>query len=134
MRNLLKNFLLLTLISNFASSAAAQELTDPSQLTKAASHPRILKFYADWCGPCRLIKPILKRIERRYQNKVEVVEIDIGNPKNRQLMKDYGISQIPSLVFQSGGGEQFTTVGALSEDDVRADVREILKDYEHNHP
>lgn len=110
-------------ISNLHSAALLIE--------EPARKPRVLKFYANWCAPCQLLKPIVEKVAKRFGNKVELVEIDIDVPENRKLMKAYGVRQLPSMIFQTGNGVQFMTVGMLSEEDVTSDIKQIIRENDH---
>lgn len=146
-----KSLILLSLLSPALSAALSQELNGAAVvnmyadakkisalpkvaplIAEPASKPRVLKFYANWCAPCRLLKPIVEKVAKRFGNRVEVVEIDIDVPDNRKLMKAYGVTQLPSLIFQTGNGVQFMTVGTLSEEDVTSDIKQIIR--ENHHP
>lgn len=108
-----------------AFQSAAPRILEPPR------KPRVLKFYANWCAPCQLLKPIVEKVAKRFSNKVEVVEIDIDVPENRKLMKAYGVTQLPSMIFQTGNGVQFMTVGTLSEEDVTSDMKQIVRENDH---
>ncbi|MDR3266136.1 MAG: thioredoxin family protein [Tannerella sp.] len=78
------------------------------------SLPCIIDFYADWCGPCRRVSPILKELAKEYQGKIIVYKIDID--KERELASVFQVKSIPSYLFIPAKGEPQTSFGALPRD------------------
>jgi thioredoxin 1 len=67
----------------------------------ASSKPVLVDFWAEWCGPCRMVSPILDEISVEYGDKIEVVKVNVDNEPG--LAQQYGITGIPALqVFQDG--------------------------------
>ena len=83
-----------------------------------ADRPTLVDFWAEWCGPCKMIAPILEEIAGEYSEKPKVCKIDIdsneGNPPK------YGISGIPTLMLFRDGQVEATKVGALSKSQLAA--------------
>ena len=63
--------------------------------------PILLDFYADWCGPCRALLPIVEDVSEQYKDDFEIVKINVDH--NRDLADQYGIRSIPSLFFIQNG-------------------------------
>ncbi|MCX7069140.1 MAG: thioredoxin TrxA [Methylococcales bacterium] len=83
-----------------------------SQVLKARGSV-LVDFWAEWCGPCKMIAPILDEIAKEYQGKLTVVKINIDeNPATPQR---YGVRGIPTLLIFKGGEVEATKVGALSK-------------------
>ncbi len=83
-----------------------------SQVLKAQGSI-LVDFWAEWCGPCKMIAPILDEIANEYQGKLTVVKINID--ENPATPKRYGVRGIPTLLIFKGGEVEATKVGALSK-------------------
>lgn len=75
----------------------------------AGSIPLIVDFYADWCGPCRAISPILGKLADKYEGAVKVVKVDIQ--ENKELARQYGVSSIPYIVSLVNGKVADSIIG-----------------------
>lgn len=75
--------------------------------------PVLVDFWAEWCGPCRAIAPILDEISGTLAGKVKIVKVDVD--KNPQLAGSFGVRSIPTLLVLKGGTVQEQMVGALSK-------------------
>lgn len=75
----------------------------------------LLKFEADWCAPCKQMKPLVDRVAENYSGKLKVKPIDVDLPKNRDLVMDHGVRAIPTLVLIEGkeGNEGSRVLGTL---------------------
>ena len=78
----------------------------------------VLKFTAEWCGPCKVIAPILEEIATEYRDKMHVCKIDIE--ANDETPPKYGIRGIPTLMLFKEGNVEATKVGALSKSQLTA--------------
>jgi thioredoxin len=87
---------------------------NPDQWVYEGSLPCIIDFYADWCGPCRKVSPILKELAKEYQGKMIVYKIDID--RERELATVFQVKSIPAYLFIPAKGEPQTSVGALPRD------------------
>jgi thioredoxin 1 len=83
----------------------------------------ILDFYADWCMPCSLLKPILEKIEKDMN--IEIFKINVD--KNPDLASNFGIMSIPTLIFLKGGKEKDRLVGLVPEAFVKEWIKKNLK-------
>jgi len=78
-----------------------------------SSEPVLLDFWAEWCGPCKMIAPILDDIAKEYGGKVKVAKINID--ENQQTPAQFGVRGIPTLMLFKNGSVEATKVGALSK-------------------
>ena len=95
-------------------------LTDESFQTEVldSSEPVLVDYWADWCGPCKMIAPILTEIASEYQGKIKVAKLNID--ENPQTPPKYGIRGIPTLMLFKNGNVEATKVGALSKSQLTA--------------
>jgi len=73
--------------------------------------PVLVDFYADWCGPCRMIAPSLEQLSREYAGKVKFVKVDTD--ANQELTTSFGIMSIPTVMFFAKGKVEDIVVGAV---------------------
>jgi len=86
--------------------------------------PAIVDFYADWCGPCKMVTPILEKLSAEYAGKVAIYKVDTD--KEQELAGAFGIQSIPSLLFIPQKGEPQMARGALSREAFDKAIAEIL--------
>ena len=95
-------------------------LTDESFQTEVldSTEPVLVDYWAEWCGPCKMIAPILTEIAQEYDGKVKVAKLNID--ENPQTPPKYGIRGIPTLMLFKNGNVEATKVGALSKSQLTA--------------
>ncbi len=76
--------------------------------------PAIIDFYADWCGPCKMVAPIIEELSEEYEGKVNFFKID--TEAEQELAAAFGIQSIPSLLFIPVDGKPQMAAGALPKD------------------
>lgn len=78
-----------------------------------SSQPVLVDFWAAWCGPCKMIAPVLDEIAEEYAGKLKVVKVDVD--ENRDSPAKYGVRGIPTLLLFKNGQLEATKVGALTK-------------------
>ena len=78
------------------------------------SRPCLIDFYADWCGPCKMVAPILEDLSKEYKDKVDIYKVN--TEEERELASMFGIQSIPSLLFVPLTGQPQMAMGALPKD------------------
>ena len=87
--------------------------------------PCMIDFYADWCGPCKMVAPVLEELSEEYEGKVNIYKVN--TEQERELSSAFGIQSIPSLLFVPRDGQPQMAMGALPKDTFRQAIRDVLK-------
>ena len=91
---------------------------------KSGDKPLVVDFWATWCGPCRMIAPIISKLAEKYEGKVVVGKCDVED--NEDLAVEYGIRNIPTILFFKGGVIVDKLVGAQNETVIDAKFQSLL--------
>jgi thioredoxin 1 len=86
--------------------------------------PVLVDFWAEWCGPCKMIAPVLDEIASEYAGKLKVCKVDVD--ANPEIPPKFGIRGIPTLILFKGGSAEATKVGALSKSQLVDFIKEVL--------
>jgi len=82
-----------------------------------ASEPVLVDYWAEWCGPCKMIAPVLDEIAEEYKDKLIVAKLNID--ENPETPQHYGVRGIPTLMLYKNGDVEATKVGALSKSQLK---------------
>lgn len=86
--------------------------------------PAIIDFYADWCGPCKMVAPVLEELANEYKGKLNIYKID--TEKEMELSAAFGIRSIPSLLFIPKNGQPQMAMGALPKEAFVQIINDVL--------
>lgn len=86
--------------------------------------PCIIDFYADWCGPCKMVAPILDELSGEYDGKINIYKID--TEAEQELASAFGIRSIPSMLFVPMNEQPQMAVGALPKDGLIKAINDVL--------
>lgn len=87
--------------------------------------PVVIDFYADWCGPCRMLGPILDRLSERYNQRAKVVKVNIDDEP--ALAQQFNVSAVPTLAFVLHGEVVAEAQGLVSEADLSSVVEQLIE-------
>ncbi len=90
----------------------------------AGDKPCVIDFYADWCGPCKMVAPIMDELSKEYAGKVDIYKID--TEAQQELASAFGIRSIPSVLFVPMNDKPQMSVGALPKEGYIKAINEVL--------
>lgn len=99
-------------VDNFDNEVLAQEL------------PVFVDFYADWCGPCKMMGPIIEELEGDYEGKVAFCKVNIDD--NMEIAEKYRIMSIPTMMIFKGGESVSAIIGACSKAELAAKIDAVI--------
>ena len=102
------------------SSSDIQHVTDDTfdpEVLKSDT-PVLVDYWAEWCGPCKAIAPVLDEVAKQYAGKLKVAKVNVD--ENQETPRKYGIRGIPTLMLFKNGAVEATKVGALSKSQLTA--------------
>lgn len=103
-----------------------KELTDATfdETIHSSDEPVLVDFWAPWCGPCKMIAPIIQEIADEYADKAKICKLNTDDARDSAM--EFGISAIPTLILFKGGQIQKKWVGLTSKKDLSAAIDELL--------
>lgn len=90
----------------------------------ASETPTLVDFFAEWCGPCKSMKPVLENLKLAMGDKVRIIKIDVD--KNRAIANSFGIQSIPTLILFKNGAALWRTAGALPMNVLKETIERYL--------
>lgn len=88
------------------------------------SLPALIDFYADWCGPCKMVAPVLESLSDEFAGKMHIYKVNTD--KEQELAAAFGIQSIPSLLFVPVEGKPQMAQGALPKPQLKAAIKDVL--------
>ncbi|MBE6311377.1 MAG: thioredoxin [Bacteroidales bacterium] len=104
---------------------AVVEDVQVSDTVAVGAKPKVIDLYATWCGPCKMIAPILEELEKEYAGKVVFEKVDID--ENRAIAEQYQVEAIPTLIFMKPDGTYEKKVGFMEKDAIKAEIAKLLE-------
>ena len=86
--------------------------------------PAMVDFWAEWCGPCKMVGPVVEDLAKEYEGKIKIAKMDVD--KNRQTPVRFGIRNIPTLIMFKGGDVVQTIVGAQTKSHLDEALKKLL--------
>lgn len=90
-----------------------------------SAQPALVDFYADWCGPCRAIAPIVEEIAHELAGRLKVAKLDVD--QNQELALQYGVQSIPTLILFKNGKEVERLIGYMSKSKLLSKIEPHLR-------
>jgi thioredoxin 1 len=89
-----------------------------------ADIPAMVDFWAEWCGPCKMVGPTVEALAKEYEGKIKIAKMDVD--QNRETPAKFGIRSIPTLILFKDGKVANTLVGALPKGDIEKELKKLL--------
>ena len=89
------------------------------------ARPAIVDFYADWCGPCRAVAPVLDQISKEYEGRVDVYKVNTD--KEPEIAQAFGVSSIPTILFIPTEGQPQVSQGAMPKNSFVQAISDIFR-------
>lgn len=107
--------------------AARLGLRGQDRGSAGAAKPRVFEFYADWCEPCKMLKPVISKIKEQYGDQVEVTSINVDEKGSQDMMDQYDVSPIPTVIYLNPDGQVVGySIGFSGEKSVEKELKKIL--------
>jgi thioredoxin 1 len=106
--------------------SAAEQVTDSTfeQEVLKSEVPVLVDFWAPWCGPCRMVAPVVEEIAEQYEGQIKVVKVNTD--ENPNIASQYGIRSIPTLMIFKGGDKVDMVVGAVPKTTLATTLEKYL--------
>ena len=102
------------------------EVTDENFETEIMKSdiPAMVDFWAEWCGPCKMVGPVVEQLSKEYKGKIKIGKMNVDN--NRETPGKFGIRSIPTLILFKGGEVAQTIVGAQPKSYIEEEIKKVL--------
>ncbi|TVQ26385.1 MAG: thioredoxin [Spirochaetaceae bacterium] len=101
------------------------DFKNESEWSFKGERPAIIDFYADWCGPCKMVAPILEELSENYKDRIDIYKVDTD--KEQELAGAFGIQSIPSILFIPVDDKPQMAAGALPKETLEQVIGDVLK-------
>ena len=108
--------------ADFLAKVANYE-TSPNEWKFLGSRPALIDFYATWCGPCKMMAPVVESLAGKYAGKIDFYKVDID--QESELASVFGISSIPTFLFIPVKGKPSVQMGAMQKEDFEGLIDKI---------
>ena len=98
--------------------------SNPGQFDFLGDKPALIDFYAEWCGPCKMIAPVLEELSDEYAGKVDIYKVNVDSEE--ELANAFGIRSIPTLYFIPMNGQPQRTMGAMPKEQLKKMLDNLL--------
>lgn len=109
--------------ADFLNKVANYE-TSPSEWKFLGERPAIIDFYATWCGPCKMLSPVLEELAAEYAGKIDIYKINVE--EEEELAGVFGVRSVPTLLFIPMEGAPQMAQGALPKNVLQEAIRNVL--------
>ncbi len=109
--------------ADFLNKVANYE-TSPSEWKFLGERPAIIDFYATWCGPCKMLSPVLEELAAEYAGKIDIYKINVE--EEEELAGVFGVRSVPTLLFVPMEGAPQMAQGALPKNVLQEAIRNVL--------
>ena len=109
--------------ADFLNKVANYE-TSPSEWKFLGERPAIIDFYATWCGPCKMLSPVLEELAAEYAGKIDIYKINVE--EDEELAGVFGVRSVPTLLFVPMEGAPQMAQGALPKNVLQEAIRNVL--------
>lgn len=86
--------------------------------------PAMVDFWAEWCGPCKMVSPVVEELAKEYKDKIKIASMDVDG--NREIPARFGIRSIPTLILFKGGEVAQMIIGAHPKSHIDEELKKLL--------
>ncbi len=97
---------------------------NPNEWKFLGKRPALIDFYATWCGPCKMLAPVLDELSEEYDGRVDIYKVNVG--EEEELSALFGIRSVPSLLFIPMGGQPQMAQGAMPKSALKDAIENVL--------